>query len=138
MSSKRSDASLLTQLDNALLDSIFELTEADLDAEIKELGLDPMAEAAKMRGAIEKGVKLSGKATLAAAKADLKRFKLEQAGGVRDVEAGLAALDRIKARAPSVGEMMMAARKGKTLSENDEAGLAEDLADLEKLSRKPD
>ena len=41
---KPTDASLLARLDDALLDSIFELSEADLDAEFTEMGLDPAAE----------------------------------------------------------------------------------------------
>jgi hypothetical protein len=47
-------------------------------------------------------------------------------------------LERIKARDPAMAEMMMAARKGKALSESDEEGVAEDLADLEKLGKKPE
>lgn len=34
--------------------------------------------------------------------------------------------------------MMMAARKGEGLSERDEEGLLEDLADLERLSKRQD
>jgi hypothetical protein len=135
---KPTDAYLLAQLDDALLDSIFELSEAELDAEFTEMGLDPAAEAAKTRGAIEKAMKASAKAYLVAAKAELAIFKQEQAGGARDAESGKSLLERIKARDPAMSEMMMAARKGKTLSERDEIGLAEDLADLENLDRKPD
>jgi hypothetical protein len=64
------DASLLARLDDALMDNIFELSEADLDAEIKELGLDPAAEVASMRSAIDKAVKAAAKATLLSAKAE--------------------------------------------------------------------
>jgi hypothetical protein len=132
------DASLLAQINDALLDSIFELSEADLDAEFTEVGLDPSAEAARTRGAIEKAMKTSAKASLVAAKAELARFKREQAGDTRGADSGKALLERIKARDPAMSEMMMAARKGRTLSASDEIGLAEDLADLEKLDRKPD
>ena len=135
---KPSDASLLARLDDALLDNIFELSEADLDAEIKELGLDPAAEVASMRGAIDKAVKAAAKATLLSAKAELAKFKLEKSGGADDAAAGRALLERIKARDPAMAEMMMAARKGKTLSERDEEGVAEDLVDLEKLGKKPE
>ena len=68
---KPNDASLLARLDDALMDNIFELSEADLDAEIKELGLDPAAEVASMRSAIDKAVKAAAKATLLSAKAEL-------------------------------------------------------------------
>ena len=135
---KPTDAWLLTQLDDALLDSIFELSEGDLDAEFTEMGLDPSAEAARTRGAIEKAMKTSAKASLVAARAELARFKRKQAGDTRGAISGKSSLERIKARDPAMSEMMMAARKGKTLSESDEIGLAEDLADLEKLDRKPD
>ena len=135
---KPTDASLLAQLDDALLDSIFELSEADLDAEFTEMGLDPAAEVAKTRGAIAKAMKASAKASIVAAKAELAIFKREQAQGTRDSESGKALLERIKARDPAISEMMMAARKGKTLSERDEIGVAEDLADLENLDRKSD
>jgi hypothetical protein len=135
---KPTDASLMAQLDDALLDSIFELSEADLDAEFAELGLDPNAEAAKTHGAIDKAMKMSAKASLVAAKSELANFKREQSLSARDGESGKALLERIRARDPAASGMMMAARKGKTLSERDEAGIAEDLADLEKLDRMPD
>jgi hypothetical protein len=135
---KPNDASLLARLDDALMDNIFELSEADLDAEIKELGLDPAAEVASMRSAIDKAVKAAAKATLLSAKAELAKFKLEKSGGAHDAAAGRALLERIKARDPAMAEMMMAARKGKALSESDEEGVAEDLADLEKLGKKPE
>ena len=135
---KPTDASLLAQLDDALLDSIFELSEADLDAEFTEMGLDPTAEAAKTRSAIENAMKASAKTFLVAAKAELARFRREQAGDTRGSDSGKALLERIKAQDPAMSEMMMAARKGKSLSESDEIGLAEDLTDLEKFDRKPD
>jgi hypothetical protein len=136
---KPNDASLLARLDDALMDNIFELSEADLDAEIKELGLDPAAEVASMRSAIDKAVKAAAKATLLSAKAELAKFKLEKSGGAHDAAAGRALLERITtAPAPAMAEMMMAARKGKALSESDEEGVAEDLADLEKLGKKPE
>jgi hypothetical protein len=135
---KPNDASLLARLDDAWMDNIFELSEADLDAEIKELGLDPAAEVASMRSAIDKAVKAAAKATLLSAKAELAKFKLEKSGGAHDAAAGRALLERIKARDPAMAEMMMAARKGKALSESDEEGVAEDLADLEKLGKKPE
>jgi hypothetical protein len=135
---KQSDASQMARLDDALLDSIFELPVADVDAELKEVGLDPSAVAAKMRTAIDKAAKTAAKSTLIAAKADLANFKQKQTGRAGDAASGRAILERIKARDPAMAAMMMAARKGKTLSESDEAGIAEDLADLEKLSRKRD
>lgn len=138
MSTKSSDASLLARLDDALMDDIFELSEADLDAEFKEMGLDPAAEVASMRGAIDKAVKAAAKDTLLSARAELVKFKRETPSGAGGVAAGRAVLERIKARDPAMADMMMAARKGKTLSKRDEEGVAEDLADLEKLSKKSD
>ena len=65
MSTIKPDAtSEMAILENELLDSILELSEADLDAELKELGLDPSHQEALARAALGKGVKAAGKAAL--------------------------------------------------------------------------
>jgi hypothetical protein len=135
---KPNEERLMARLEAASLENIFELSEAELDAELKELGLDPVAEVARMRGVIDNAAKSAARAGLLSAKAEVARFRQSQPSGSGDPEAGRTLLERIRSRDPTAAEMMIAARKGKTLSERDEAGLAQDLADLEKLSRKPE
>jgi len=128
----------MRRLDEAILDDISEMSEAEIDADFIDLGLDPAAEAEKTRSAIEAAMKNFAKASLISAKEEVARYKLEQARGARAMGSAKSALDRLRSRDPGFAPMMMAARKGKTLSESDEAGLAEDLADLEKLEKEPD
>lgn len=135
-SNKPSEASSMARLEDALLEDIFALPEADLDAELEEIGIDPVDASTSTRDAIEKGAKAAAKAGLAEAAADLAAFRRSRGQGASDSASGRALLERIKARDPDVAEMMIAARKGQQLSESDEAGIAEDLADLEKLARK--
>ena len=135
---KPREASYLAKLDDALLDSILQLSESELDAELKELGLDPLVEVASMRGTILKAANDAAKATLISAKANLAKFKQRQSATNRDPVAGRELLQRIKSRDPDITQMMMAARKGKALSESDEAQVAEDLVDLEKLDKNTD
>ena len=73
-----------------------------------------------------------------AAKADLAAFRRKNAAAPSDTSSGRALLERMETRDPGMAEMMLAARKGKALSDSDEAGIAEDLADLERLSKKFD
>ena len=126
---------MLTNLEDGLLESVVELSEADLDSELKEMGLDPSDQAAKIQAAVAKGIRAAGKAKLLAAKGDLEKFKLEKATRQREVVSGRALLERMKSGDPELSKMMMAARKGTALSKNDEQPPAEDLADLEKLRK---
>ena len=135
---KSSQATEMARLEDALLDDLFALSEADVDAELLDRGLDPTAAAERARAAVEEGVKLAGKSTLAAAKANLIAFRRSQGAAPADTEAKKRALERLKAIDPTGAEMMVAARKGTKLSERDEDGLAEDLADLERLDGQED
>jgi len=129
-------ASSSSHLEDALLDSILEIPESELDNEMKDVGLDPAQQELAVRAAIQKGINLARKGALAAARTGLANLRDRQLDTPRDTEAGRTLFERMKAGDPSVSEaMMMAARKGQKLSESDEAGIAEDLADLDRLSK---
>ncbi len=138
MPKKSGKSSELAQLADAIVDSVMNLSEADLDAEMKDAGLDPAVETAKGRAAIAAGLKTFTKAEMEAAKAELQRHKTGQRLGHTQDElaAARSVFDRMKAGDSDLSsKMMMAARKGEGLSDKDIDGIAEDLADLEKLGR---
>ena len=117
------------------------LSDQDLDTELKEFGLDPASESAGGRAAIFAGLKEFQKADLNAAKAELYRFKVRQKAALTtdELAAGRSVFDRMKVGDRDLSsKMMLAARKGEGLSERDVNGIAEDLADLLKLSKDGD
>jgi hypothetical protein len=135
---KPAQPSALANLEDAILDSILDLPDDAVDEELRLSGLDPADEVAKGKAAIANGIRLFQKAELASARAELTRQMAKQAVGHSsdEIAAGRAQFERMK-----TGEadgLMMAARKGDGLSENDIEGVAEDLADLARLKKEPD
>jgi hypothetical protein len=135
---KTAQPSALANLEDAILDSILDLPDDAVDEELRLSGLDPADEVAKGKAAIANGIRLFQKAELASARAELARQKAKQAVGHSsdEIAAGRAQFERMKTG--EANGLMMAARKGEGLSENDIEGVAEDLADLEKLRKEPD
>jgi hypothetical protein len=133
--------SLYANLEDGILDSVLDLTEAELDSELEELGFNPADREAQARAAVTKGIMAARKVALKAARSELDRFKGRQANtrNPTDVVAGREMFERIKAGDSGLSsKMMMAARKGEGLTENDIDGIAEDLADLQKLGKESD
>ena len=130
----------LANLEDAMLQNLLETSEEDLRAEVIEEGGSPDALVAMMR------------ARLAAATEECTRLRLEDAkAGHEAFRAGAEAkvvpfdlarqrerLDAMRRGTPAAPGMTMAARKGQGLSEHDEKGLLEDLADLDRLDEASD
>src|SRR4051794_32925108 len=97
---KSTQAAEMARLEDALLDDLFALSVADIDAELADLGVDPSGAVESARAAVEKGLKLAGKSSLAAAKADLLAFRRTRSGARSDPEAGKRALERLRSDDP--------------------------------------
>jgi len=127
----------LERIEDAFLDSLLNASGDELREEITAAGIDPDSCIAEVD------------ATIAAAKAEYARNRLEEARAElaawrkRDakangtaLDAARAKLDRIRSGDPELDKkMMLAARKGEGLSDSDMEGLLEDLAALEELER---
>lgn len=136
---KPAPGSPLSNLDDAFLENILEAPENDLRAELIEEGQSPDEVIARTRALLQAAEEECASLRLRSAK---RQFAAFQEDGQRTV----LSLDRDKQRArlaamrsgaSAAAGMMMAARKGNGLSERDEEGLLDDLADLERLSGRP-
>ncbi len=142
MNSKKTDpSSPLERLEEALVDSILNMSESELDAELREMNLDPNDVAIRTKAAIDRGIVAANKATLARARNQLAEAKgrLSISTTSRDRAGALARFEKMKAGETELpGPMTMAARKGEGLSEKDIEGVLEDLDDLDKLETGDD
>jgi hypothetical protein len=135
MTIKRTYRDELEKLDDAIDESILAASPDELREELAALGLDPDAVVAEIDA-------VTGRARIAGAKRGLEQAKRavltfkarpadvspEDRAAVRRKLGEMRAGDGAKA-----SDMMMAARKGKGLSDSDEQGILDDLARLARL-----
>lgn len=135
MSGKRTYREELEKLDDAIDESILAASSGELREELAALGLnsdavvtdmDAVTERAKIAAA-KRGLQLAKQAVLAF-KAKSTNISAEERDAVRKKLDHMRAGDGAKA-----SDMMMAARKGKGLSDSDEEGILDDLARLARL-----
>jgi hypothetical protein len=134
MTKKPSDMDRLSKIGEAIDESIIEASEKDLREDFAEQGHDFDKAVARVGSAIER-------AKVSAAKVKYERAK-QEAKAFRD-QSNVSPLDLAKARSRfdgmrtgDAGDTMMAARKGGKLSERDEDGVVDDLAQLEALENE--
>jgi hypothetical protein len=135
MTNKRKSIDDLRDLSDAIDDSILDASDAEVREELTSLGIDPEKVAAEMDAIAQEAKRLAGKSRLANAKDALSAFRSKQTGapGV-DRSMLRSKLQKLQSRRPSEDDgLMMAARKGKQLSADDEEGALDDLAHLEQL-----
>ncbi len=130
----------LRRIDDAIEESILRATDQELREELASEGLDADKVIAEM-DAMTKDAKLAGtKLRLKMAKESVKTFKAQQPdtpSADRDVLRSR--LGRIRSGGTSARDgLMMAARKGGQLSQSDEEGALDDLAQLEAIEAQED
>jgi hypothetical protein len=125
----------LKKLDDAIDESILAASPDELREELAALGLDCDAVVAEMDAVTERAKIAGAERGLDEAKRAVLAFKAKPAGvsseerdAVRKKLGEMRAGDGAKA-----SDMMMAARKGKGLSDGDEQGILDDLARLARL-----
>jgi hypothetical protein len=135
MTIKRTYRDELEKLDDAIDESILAASSDELREELAALGLDPDAVVAEM-GAVTERARIAGaKRSLEQAKRAVMTFKARPADvSSEDRDAVRRKLGEMRAGDGAMAsDMMMAARKGKGLSDGDEQGILDDLARLARL-----
>ncbi|TXN21842.1 hypothetical protein [Methylobacterium sp. WL19] len=130
----------LANFEDAMLENLLATSDEDLRAEVIDEGGSPDAVVATMRARLAAAAEECTRMRLGEAKAGLEAFR---AGGETkvvpfDVTRQRERLAAMRRGDPAASGMMMAARKGQGLSEGDEEGLLQDLADLDRLDEASD
>jgi hypothetical protein len=135
MTIKRTYRDELEKLDDAIDESILAASSDELREELAALGLDPDAVVAEMDVVTEKARIAGAKRNLEQAKRAVLTFKARPADvSPGDRDAVRRKLGEMRAGdGAKASDMMMAARKGKGLSDSDEQGILDDLARLARL-----
>ena len=112
-SKKTNPSSPLERLEDALVDTILNMSENDLDAELREMNLDPNDVAIRTKAAINRGIVAANKASLTRAKNQLAeakgRLSISTTSGITP-----ATLERFeKMKAGDTEPMMMAAERAR-------------------------
>lgn len=128
----------LDHIEDAFLENIVESSEADLREEFVEEGRSPDEVVAQMKSRLAMAHEECTQARLVKAREGLAAFRRDETIVPLDLARQRERLAAMRSRTPAASGMMMAARKGEGLSERDETGLLEDLADLERLSTRRD
>jgi hypothetical protein len=128
----------LERIEDALVQAILDCSEAELREDMKERGEDPDKCIAEIDSLIAAANVACAKRRFDRAKAELGDWRARKPNVVRfDWQAIRGRFEKIRARDPDfASRMMLAARKGEGLSDNDIDGLLEDLARLECLDRE--
>jgi hypothetical protein len=140
MSSKVTGHEQLQRIADALDDDILNASPEQLREELAAEGLDKAKVIAEMDAALAEAKKSCGKLRIEQAKAAVAA-RGSEASKVSpiDRERVRSKLDAMRSGADeNVAGMMMAARKGKKLSDKDEEGTLDDLAQLEALENEGD
>jgi hypothetical protein len=124
----------LRRIEDAIDDSILAASADEIREEFAALGMDPDAVVGEMDAATERAKKAAAKIGLERAKHAVVAFKARPKQAPSDSGAMMAKLEAMRlGGGAGVSGMMVAARKGKGLSERDEQGMLDDLAQLAAL-----
>ncbi|MCJ2077669.1 hypothetical protein MKK68_18780 [Methylobacterium sp. E-016] len=126
-------------IDDAFLENILESSESELLTDLMEEGLSPESVLSGLRALVSAAENECAQARLGKAKEELAAFRgTPGVGHIDDLQQRRERLAAMRVGSPSATGMMMAARKGEGLSERDQDGLLDDLADLDRLSARKD
>jgi hypothetical protein len=134
MTKKPSNMDRLSKIDEAIDESIVEASEKDLREDFAEQGHDFDKAVARVGMTIEMAKASAAKLRFERAKREAKAFREGSNFRTLDLEKARRRLDVM--RTGDLKDTMMAARKGGKLSERDEEGVVDDLAQLEALENK--
>jgi hypothetical protein len=134
MSKEPTDLERLSKIGAALDDSILDASEADLREDFKEAGDDFDKAVARAGSAVERAKVHAARLRFERAQAEVKAFR--EQGNVRTLDLAKARRRLEGMRSGQAEDAMMAARKGGKLSERDEQGLLDDLAQLHALENE--
>jgi hypothetical protein len=134
MTGKRTSEDELSKLDDAIDESILAASSEELLDELAALGMDPDAVVSEIDAATARAKIAGGKKGFERARQAVLAFKARPNISSEERAAVRRKLDEMRAGdGAKASDMMMAARKGKGLSDRDEDGILDDLAHLAAL-----
>jgi hypothetical protein len=133
MTGKRTSRDELRKLDDAIDESILAASSEELHEELAAMGMDPDAVVSEMDAVTARAKSVAAKKSLEQAKQAVLAFKARPTKSSQDRGASRRRLEAMRAGEPTGAFDMMAARKGKGLSDSDEQGMLDDLAQLAAL-----
>ena len=133
MISKRRSIDELRDLSDAIDETILGASDAEVSEELTVLGIDPEKVETEMNAFTQEAKRKAGKARLARAKHAVIDFRSNRSNAMQPDRTALRAKFQKMGSGAGTDSMMMAARKGKQLSADDEEGALDDLAQLEAL-----
>jgi hypothetical protein len=131
MSKVPSDNERLSKISKAIDDSILDASEKDLREEFAEEGDDFDKAVARVDMAIERAKARAARMKFERAKNEAKAYR--EGSNVTTLNLDKARQRLAGMRSGGLADTMMAARKGGKLSDRDEAGIVDDLAQLQAL-----
>jgi hypothetical protein len=133
MTGKAGDMDRLSKIDEAIDDSIIESSEKDLREEFADQGDSFETAVARVASIFERAKANAAKVRLEEAQREMKEFY--ERGNVRTLDLAKARR-RLDGMMAGAADTMIAARKGSKLSERDQDGVVDDLAQLEALENE--
>jgi hypothetical protein len=134
MTKKPGNADRLSKIDQAIDESIIHASEKDLREDFAEQGHDFDKAVARVGSTIERAKVTAAKIKFERAKREMKAFRDQSNVRSLDLAKARSRFDGMKAG--DATDTMMAARKGGKLSESDEDGVVDDIAQLEALENE--
>ncbi|MGO9685860.1 MAG: hypothetical protein ACLPTZ_25370 [Beijerinckiaceae bacterium] len=127
----------LSKISEAIDESILDASEADLREEFAELGDDFEKVVMRVGAVIDRAKASAAKLRFEQAKLELRTFREKGSTHQVDLANARRQLDRLRAgNSDDLDGVMMAARKGGKLSNRDEAGILDDLTQLDALENE--
>ena len=134
MTGKRTSRDELRSLDDAIDESILAASSEELQEDLAAMGMDPDAFVSQMDAVTAHAKSVAAKKSLEQAKQAVLAFKARPTkSSPEERDASRRKLDAMRAGEATGAFDMMAARKGKGLSDSDEKGMLDDLARLAAL-----
>ncbi|MHC2576567.1 hypothetical protein ACVI1J_001721 [Bradyrhizobium diazoefficiens] len=134
MTGKRTSQDELSKLDDAIDESILAASSEELREELAAMGIDPDAVVSEMDAATAHAKSVAAKKRFEQARQAVVAFKSRPTRANLDGRnAARRKLDAMRAGEATDAFDMMAARKGKGLSDGDEQGMLDDIAQLAAL-----
>ncbi|MET3225843.1 hypothetical protein ABIF35_006630 [Bradyrhizobium japonicum] len=134
MTGKRTSQDELGKLDDAIDESILAASSEELREELAAMGIDPDAVVSEMDAVTAHAKSVAAKRSLEQAKQAVVAFKARPTkSNPEDRDASRRKLDAMRAGKATDAFDIMAARQGKGLSDSDEQGMLDDLAQLAAL-----
>ncbi|WP_375778032.1 hypothetical protein ACE103_01340 [Bradyrhizobium sp. ma5] len=134
MTGKRTSQDELRKLDDAIDESILAATSEELREDLAAMGMDPDAVVSEMDAVTAHAKLVAAKKSFEQAKQAVIAFKARPTkSSPEDRDASRRRLEAMRAGEATGALDMIAARKGKGLSDTDEQGMLDDLAQLAAL-----